>query len=302
MNQIKIKIKPQINRLDKFLSNQVKTISRTQAKKLINQGQILVNGRKVDPDFELSKGDSISIDMPAPTPTQVKAEKINLKIIYEDRDILVLDKDEGMVVHPTLDHPSGTVVNALLHYLKLPSENLENLRPGIVHRLDKGTSGLLVIAKNPNALEKLKTQFKARLVKKKYLALVMGKMEPRSGDIEKPIGRHPTNRKKFSVQEGGKEAQTYYNVIEYIGGKKEGFSLVEVSPKTGRTHQIRVHLKSLGYPIVGDRLYGGKPASRIFLHAFSLEFSHPTKGKTVSFESPLPKNLEEILNKIKAKK
>lgn len=262
----------------------------------------MVNGRKVDPDFELSKGDSVSIDLPAPTPTQVKAEKINLKIVYEDSDILVIDKEEGMVVHPTLDHPSGTVVNALLYYLKLPSENLEDLRPGIVHRLDKGTSGLLVIAKNSRSLEKLKDQFKTRKIKKKYIALVKGKVEPRGGDIEKPIGRHPTNRKKFAVQEDGKEAQTYYNVIEYIGGKREGFSLVEVSPKTGRTHQIRVHMSSLGYPIVGDRLYGGKPATRIFLHASSLEFSHPTTGKLVLFESPLPKNLEEILNKVKEKR
>lgn len=301
MNKIKIRIKPQENRLDKFISREVKTISRSQAKKLINTGQILVNDRSVEPDYELSKGDEISITLSAPTPSEIKPENLPLNIVYEDDDLLVIDKKDGMVVHPTIDHPSGTLVNALLFHLKLPSENIENLRPGIVHRLDKGTSGLLVVAKNSDSLEKLKNQFKSRTVQKKYIALVAGKLEPPAGLIEKPIARHGQNRQKFAVSPEGKSAETYYNVLEYIQGKKATYSLVGLEPKTGRTHQLRVHLSSLGHPIVGDRLYGGQPASRIFLHAKFLEFDHPVSKKKMSFESILPENLTAMIDKLKNK-
>ncbi|MCH7541819.1 RluA family pseudouridine synthase, partial [Patescibacteria group bacterium] len=220
-----------------------------------------------------------------------------LKIVFEDRSILVIDKDAGMVVHPTADHPSGTLVNALLHHLKSIPESGETLRPGIVHRLDKGTSGLLVVAKTQEALDFLKKQFKERRVVKKYLALVRGKIEPPVGTIEKPIARHHKNRKKFAVSQEGKDSVTVYRVVDVL---KELFSLVEVEPKTGRTHQIRVHLSSIGHPIVGDRLYGGKPAARMFLHASYLEFTHPQRRKKISFASKLPENLEVILQKSRA--
>lgn len=298
MQQILIKVKPREARLDKYLSQTNKQISRSQAKKLINSGFIQVNDHSVEPDYELQRGDRIKIEIPPPKPAQVIPQNIPLKIVYEDQFIIVLDKNAGMVVHPTLDHPDRTLVNALLFHLKkhpLP-ETGENLRPGIVHRLDKGTSGLIIVAKDQEALGNLKSQFKERKVIKKYTALVTGRIEPSRGEINKPIERHPKNRKKFTVAESGKEATTFYVKKEDIGGL---FSLVEARPKTGRTHQIRVHLASIGHPIVGDKLYGGRAASRMFLHASYIEFSHPHTKKTVSFTSALPKRLTETLEKSK---
>ena len=298
MQQIFIRVKPKEARLDKYLAETSKQISRSKAKKLIKDSFIQVNGRSVEPDYELNKGDRIKIEIPPPKPTQVLPENIPLSIIYEDQFIIVIDKDAGMVVHPTLDHPGGTLVNALLFHLKkqtLP-ETGENLRPGIVHRLDRGTSGLIVVAKDQEALENLKKQFKERKVVKKYTALVTGRIEPSRGEISKPIERHPKNRKKFVAAKSGKEAITYYWKKEGIGGL---FSLIEAQPKTGRTHQIRVHLASIGYPVVGDKLYGGRMASRMFLHASFIEFSHPHTKKKISFTSSLPKKLNEILEKYK---
>lgn len=298
MRQILIRVKPKEARLDKYLAETSKQMSRSQAKKLIKDNFIQVNDHSVEPDYELNRGDAIKIEIPPPKPTQVLPENIPLDIIYEDQFIIVIDKDAGMVVHPTLDHPDGTLVNALLFHLKkqtLP-ETGENLRPGIVHRLDKGTSGLIVVAKDQEALGNLKNQFKERKVIKKYIALVTGRIEPSRGEIKGPIERHPKNRKKFVVSESGKEATTYYSKEEDSGGSN---SLIEVQPKTGRTHQIRVHLASIGHPVVGDKLYGGRMASRMFLHASYIEFSHPHTKKTISFTSSLPKKLNEILEKSK---
>ena len=299
MRQIKVRVKPKENRLDKYLPKIAKSLTRSKAKKLIKEGAVLVNDRLVDPDYELKRGDRIKIDLPPPAALQVLPEKIPLKIVYEDQSLLVVDKDAGMVVHPTADHPSGTLVNAILHYLKAVPERDKSLRPGIVHRLDKGTSGLLVIAKSQEALDLLKKQFKDRTVVKKYLALVGGQIEPPSGVIEKPIARHPKNRQKFAVSQDGRGSITNYHVIETSGGL---YSLVELAPKTGRTHQIRVHLASVGHPIVGDRLYGGRPASRMFLHSSYLEITHPTTNKRIKFVSNLPEELEKILQKTKTQK
>jgi 23S rRNA pseudouridine1911/1915/1917 synthase len=296
MRQIKINVNPQEDRLDKFLSLRVKTLTRSQAKKLIKQGLILVNGQEIDPDYEVTKSDVITIEKPPPKPIEVKPEKIPLKIIFEDDSILVIDKEEGVVVHPTMDHPQGTIVNGVLYHLKKAPGLGENLRPGIVHRLDKGTSGVLLVAKTSEALENLKQQFKDRLVLKKYIALVSRKVEPPVGTIEKPIDRHPVYRKKFTVSSSGKGATTNYRVVDTISSK---YSLVEVEPKTGRTHQIRVHFSSIGHPIVGDNLYKGKGAPRLFLHANFLEFTHPKTGRRVSFRSELPSKLRAILDKIK---
>jgi len=295
MRQIKITVIPR-ERLDKYLAKTNNFLTRSKAKKLINEGFILVNNEKVNPDYKLAREDKIKIEIPPPPPSKVAAEKIPLKMVYEDRDILIIDKSSGMVVHPTLDHPSGTLVNALLYYLKNITGVGETLRPGIVHRLDKGTSGLLVVAKNANALESLKKQFRDRTVSKKYLALVSRLVEPPVGKIEKPIFRHPKNRKKFTISLEGREAITHYKVIEKLG---KSYTLLELEPKTGRTHQIRVHLSSLGYPIVGDKLYGGQSGPRLFLHASSLEFNHPRTGKRISFESKLPSDLLSILAKLK---
>lgn len=297
MRQIKVHVKPKENRVDKYLAKIARPLTRSKAKKFIKAGFVLVNSKSVDPDYELKRGDIINLDIPTPSVTQIFPENIPLKIVFEDRSILIIDKDAGMVVHPTADHPSGTLVNALLHHLKSIPESGETLRPGIVHRLDKGTSGLLVVAKTQEALAFLKNQFKERRVIKKYLALVRGKVEPPSGTIEKPIARHHKNRKKFTVSQEGKDSLTAYRVVDVI---KDLFSLVEVEPKTGRTHQIRVHLSSIGHPIVGDRLYGGKPAARMFLHASYLEFTHPQQRKKISFASKLPENLEVILQRSRA--
>jgi 23S rRNA pseudouridine1911/1915/1917 synthase len=296
MREIKISVKPPESRLDKFLAAKIKSLTRSQAKTLIKSGFIVVNKEKTNPDYQLKRGDVIRIEIPPPAPTQLKPEKIPLKIIYEDLSLVVIDKEAGMVTHPTLDHPTGTLVNALLFHLQKMPWMGESLRPGIVHRLDKGTSGLLVVAKTKEALENLKSQFKSREVVKKYVALVSRVPEPAVGRIEKPIGRHSVNRKKFTVAVDGREATTDYKVLKTFG---DSYSLLELTPKTGRTHQIRVHLASIGHPIVGDKLYGGKSAPRMFLHASYLEFTHPEKRERISFKSELPSDLVAILGKIK---
>ncbi len=299
MRIVKVRIKPKEARIDKYLTKLLKTLSRSKVKRSIKEGFILVGGRKIDPDYEVRRGDTIRIEVPPPVPTKILPEATRLNIVHEDSDIAVINKEAGMVVHPTSDHPSGTLVNALLHHFKktsLPGQG-EDLRPGIAHRLDKGTSGLIVIAKNQIALESLKNQFRQRKVAKRYSALVGGKLEPRFGEIKKPIARHGKKRQKFTISPEGREAETDYEVKEYIGAL---YTLVEVEPKTGRTHQIRVHFSSIGHPLVGDKLYGGKAAPRLFLHATGLEFTQPATGKKVSFVSPLPRKLVEILDKARA--
>jgi len=297
MRQIKITVKPREIRIDKFLALKIKNLTRSQVKKLIKESNILVNNSRVDPDYEIQKGDTVKVELPLPkNPLEIKPQEIPLNVVFEDKNLLVLDKEKGMVVHPSVGHPTGTLVNALLaRYQKLPDFG-KSLRPGIVHRLDKETSGLILVAKDQDSLEELKKQFKNHTVIKKYTALVVGRLEPEIGTIEKPIARHPVVRNKFIVDQSGREAKTDYKVIEHIGDK---FTLLEVSPKTGRTHQIRVHFSNLGHPILGDKLYGGKPAGRMFLHATYLEFTHPKTGKATIFSSPLPSKLVSILDKIK---
>jgi len=296
MRKIKITVTPKTSRLDLYLAQEIKDLSRSKIKKLIEKENITVNSRGVESNYRPKKGDEISIEIPPPKSVEIKAENIPLKIIYEDTDILVIDKEAGMVTHPTLDHPSGTLVNALLYYLKVIPDKGKSLRPGIVHRLDRGTSGIIVIAKNEKSLEYLKEQFRGRKVVKKYICLVQGKIEKSFGKMETLIDRHPINRKKFTVSKEGKESVTLYHLSKYIGEK---YSLLEVEPKTGRTHQIRVHMSHIGHPIIGDKLYGGKMiGKRQFLHASYLEFTHPVTGESVHFESKLPSDLQEVLNKI----
>ena len=290
-----IKIKPQEHRLDKYLLTQVKDLSRHQLRKLIDSENILVNNHRIDPDYELKKGDKVAINLPVPEPTDLKAENIPLKIVYEDSDLVVIDKPYDLVVHPTTGHISGTLVNGLLyHWQKLPELGL-SLRPGIVHRLDKDTSGLMVVAKTAASLSHLKDQFKNHLVQKTYLALVEGQMNPKEGTIKAKIARHPKNPLKFTVSPEGKEATTYYKVLE----EKKDFSLLELRPQTGRTHQIRVHLAATHHPIVGDRLYGGKKVlKRQFLHASGLELISPSTGQRLIFNSPLPADLQPFLDRL----
>lgn len=295
MRTIKIKVKPQLDRLDKFLTKELKEFSRSQIQKLIEDGLVRVNQEIVNSSYKIRKSDSIAIQMPPPSSQEIKAQDIPLKKVYEDTDILVVDKPSGMVTHPTSDHKNDTLVNALLfHYQELKGVG-EDIRPGIVHRLDKDTSGLIVVAKNETALEDLKKQFLESKVLKKYIALVHGDLKKDFGEIKGNIGRDPIKKLKFAVVEEGKEAVTFYKVIKHFNK----FTLVELEPKTGRTHQLRVHLSHLGYPIVGDRSYGGKMLlNRHFLHAKYLSFIHPRTKEKMEFKSDLPKDLQQFLEKI----
>lgn len=289
-----IKVKPQEDRLDKYLLTQLKNTSRNQINKLINDGSILVNSHPVDPDYHLRKDDKIDVNFPPPQLADIKPENIPLKFVYEDSAVVVIDKPAGLVVHPTSSHNSGTLVNGLLYHFKdLPEK--DSLRPGIVHRLDKDTSGLLVVAKSEYSFEKLKEAFQNHEIQKSYFALVSGHLEHKEGTIRSKIDRHPKNPMKFTVSNDGKEAETFYKVAREF----KDFSLLDLQPKTGRTHQLRVHLEAIGHPIAGDKLYGGKMIlNRQFLHAYRLRFKSPTDGKELDFNSDLPPDLQAVLEKL----
>jgi 23S rRNA pseudouridine1911/1915/1917 synthase len=241
---------------------------------------------------KLRKSDRITVELP-PLPGRPLAEPIPLTIIYEDEDILVIDKPAGLTVHPAPGHPSHTLVNAILAYCPGLTMSNEVVRPGIVHRLDKDTSGLIVIAKNDFAREYLAAQFKNRTVAKTYLVLVKGRLSPEQGIVEAPIGRDPHHRKRMAIVEAGKQAVTQYRVRKYL----DSYTLVEVSPLTGRTHQIRIHLSAIGCPVVGDPIYGIKSAhlDRQFVHAYRLGFRLPSTKQYQEFTSPLPGDLEQAL-------
>jgi len=281
-------------RLDKYVSEKYPELSRTHAQKLIGDGYITVNNEVVKASLKLNIGDKASVVIPPTPPSPLSPEAIPLNIIYEDNDLLVVDKPAGLTIYPAPGHPSHTLVNAILsHFPDLPGNSL---RPGIVHRLDKDTSGLMVVAKNSTAQLNLISQFKARSVVKAYLALVKGRLTPERGIIEAPIGRDSRNRKRMAVVSEGRQARTQYQVIKYIGN----YTLLEVMPETGRTHQIRVHLSAIGFPVVGDAVYGVKSAylSRQFLHASRLGFHLPSTGEYVEFTSDLPTDLAQALKDI----
>ena len=287
-------------RLDTFIARRCPELSRSHARRLIDEGLVSVNGRQVKPSERVTAGLSVSVTIPPPETVTLVPEAIPLTIIYQDGDIIVLDKPAGLTVHPAPGHPSGTLVNALLAACPDLRGIAGTLRPGIVHRLDKDTSGLMVVAKNDRAQRALQRQLKDRDVRKTYLALVRGVPAPREGTIAAPIGRHPKNRKKMAVVADGREATTRYRVREEIAGGQ--YSLLEVEPVTGRTHQIRVHLAAVGHPVVGDATYGRPSAAvgRQFLHAHKLAFGMPLGGRTVEFESPLPADLREALSQLRA--
>ncbi len=288
-------------RLDKWLARQLPGYSRTEIQRWIKEGLVRVNGRASKPGYKLEPGDVVEVDVPAPVPYEgVKPEPIPLNVLYEDEDVIVIDKPAGMVVHPAPGHASGTLVNALLYHFP----DLEGIggveRPGIVHRLDKDTSGLILVAKNSRAHRELQRQFKAREIEKAYLALVEGHLQPKVGRIEAPIGRDKRHRKRMAVVRGGREAITEYTVIAYYGD----YTLVEVRPLTGRTHQIRVHFAFIGHPLAGDTVYGRRKQKlkpwlrRHFLHAHRIRFRLPRTGQWVEFTSPLPEDLQHILDKL----
>jgi 23S rRNA pseudouridine1911/1915/1917 synthase len=283
-------------RLDKFIGESCPELSRTHAQKLIAEGLITVNGRVAKASLKLNTGDKVDIVIPPTPPSRLSPEAMPLNIIYEDDDLLVVDKPAGLTVHPAPGHPGHTLVNAILaHYPHLVDIG-DSLRPGIVHRLDKDTSGVMLVAKNRAAQAKLAEQFKAHSVSKSYLVLVKGKLTPENGIIEAAIGRDPQHRQRMAVVSRGREARTEYRVIRYIGN----YSLLEITPETGRTHQIRVHLAAIGFPVVGDATYGVKSPHlpRQFLHASKIGFNLPLTGKYVEFESKLPPDLEQALREI----
>jgi len=279
-------------RLDKYLTIVLPQFSRAYLQKLIVQGNILVNGQRTKANQRLSKVDRITVGLPL-LPLHPVAEPIPLNIIYEDEDILVIDKPAGLTVHPAPGHPNHTLVNAILTHCPNLTKSKESTRPGIVHRLDKDTSGLMVIAKNDSVRDYLAAQFKNRTVIKGYLVLIKGRLYPEQGIIEAPIGRDPHSRRRMAVVERGKEASTRYQVREYL----DDYTLVEITPLTGRTHQIRVHFSAIGYPVVGDSLYGTKSAhlNRQFIHAYHLGFCLPSTKQYQEFFAPLPMDLEQAL-------
>ena len=286
----------QDTRLDKYVCQKCPELSRTQVQKLISDGYITVNDRMTKAGLKLNLGDRVTVIIPPASPHPLMPEASPLNIIYEDNDLLVIDKPAGLAIHPAPGHPSHTLVNAILSYLPELSDTGYSLRPGIVHRLDKDTSGLMVVAKNGAAQANLISQFKAHSVVKAYLVLVKRRLTPENGLIEAPIGRDPRHRQRMAVVAEGKEARTQYQVIKYIGN----YTLLEVRPETGRTHQIRVHLSAIGYPVVGDTTYGVKSAQvpRQFIHSHRLGFKLPSSGEYKEFTSDLPSDLAQALENI----
>jgi 23S rRNA pseudouridine1911/1915/1917 synthase len=287
-------------RLDLFLAERVAGLSRSQAQKLLRSGVVFINEQPcLDKNYRLQETDLVGLTMPEPEETMIEPEDIRLAVVYEDRDLLVVDKPRGMVVHPAPGHSRGTLVNALLNHCDDLSGIGGIRRPGIVHRLDKDTSGLLIVAKNDLAHRRLSAQLKARVINREYIALVNGLVRPAHGRIEAPVGRHPVHRKKMAVVESGREAVTRYRTIKTY----HRYSLLQLQLETGRTHQIRVHLSYLGYPVVGDLLYagnlsGGLPAELVFsqaLHARRISFTHPVSGIKMSFSTPLPPEFAGLL-------
>ena len=285
-------------RLDKWLATK-EELSRTEIVRLLEEGNILVNGKKVKPSYAVKEEDKITINKPQPKETLLKEEDIPIEIVYEDNDMLVVNKPKGLVVHPGNGNPDGTLVNAIRHHCKDTLSGIGGeIRPGIVHRLDKDTSGLLMIAKNDKTHIALSEQIASRQVKKTYIALVRGIVKENEATINMPIGRSTKDRKKMAVQKNGKEAITHFKVLK----RYQGYTLLEVKIDTGRTHQIRVHLSEIGYPVVGDSIYSnGKNPFGIegqALHAASLEFKHPVTGNIMHLEAKLPdyfkKTLEEL--------
>ena len=286
-------------RLDKYVAEKCPELSRTQAQKLVGDGLVTVNDQVAKAGLKLNAGDRLRIMLPPPPDASLSPEAIPLNIIFEDSDLLVIDKPAGLTVHPAPGHPHHTLINAVLsHVPDLPQAD-DLRRPGVVHRLDKDASGLMVVAKNSQAQLDLISQFKARSVVKAYLVLVRGRVTPDDGVIEAPIGRDPRHRKRMAVvaDDEGREARTQYHVVRHVGDD----TLLEVRPETGRTHQIRVHLSAIGYPVVGDRVYGARSDKlpRLFLHACRLGFKLPATGEYKEFTSNLPPDLERVLEELK---
>lgn len=282
-------------RVDAFLSSKLKDMSRSQIQKLIEEKNITVNDKIIKSNYKIKSGDKIFVSIPEPKELEIAAEDIDIEIIYEDDDLAVINKPQGMVVHPAAGNYSGTLVNALLKRCSNLSGINGIIRPGIVHRIDKDTSGVLVIAKNDIAHRSLAEQIKEHSVKRIYIALVEGIMKNDNGTVDKPIGRHHVERKKMAIVQNGRNAVTHYSVIERFRNN----TLIEARLETGRTHQIRVHMSYIGHPLVGDPVYGFKKQKFKLagqaLHAKVLGFIHPRTNEYIEFMSPLPEYFENLL-------
>ncbi len=300
-------------RLDKYLGGRFSQFSRTKLQKLIKAQGVNVNGRAAKPGHKLNPGDEIDLILPPKEVRELIAEDIPIEVIYQDNEMIVVNKQPRLIVHPARGNTHGTLANGLVYYFNELSTGGDELRPGIVHRLDKNTTGVMVVAKNDTAHWKLSRQFQERKTKKTYLAVVHGKLELTCDCINQPLGTHPIKREKYAIRPRiGKEAITYYEVLEEF----RGFSLIKLSPKTGRTHQLRVHMSYLQHPIVADDMYGGKVVypwqiedteaavqeplmDRTALHAHKLEIKHPVSGKMMEFEAPVPEDMQRLIDKLR---
>ena len=294
-----VKNESQGKRLDRYVTEQNTEITRTAVQRLIDEKNILVNGKEQKASYKVNENDVVEVEIPEPKKNEIKAEDIPIEVIYEDSDIIVVNKPKGMVVHPGNGNVDGTLVNAIMAKCEGSLSGIGGeIRPGIVHRIDKDTSGLLIVAKNDKAHVNLSEQIKEHKVKKTYIALVRGVVKENEATIDMPIGRSKTDRKKMAVCKDGKNAITHIKVLK----RWEHYTLLQVNIETGRTHQIRVHLSYIGYPIIGDYTYSnGKNEFGVVgqcLHAQKLEFKHPITNKIVELEAPLPEYFQEIIQKL----
>lgn len=292
-------------RIDQYLATlKEPEISRSYAAKLLKEERILLNGKPAKASTKLKAGDVLSLDLPAPVALDVEPEDIPLDIVYEDQDVLIVNKPKGMVVHPAAGHAQGTLVNAVMYHCGSELSSINGvMRPGIVHRIDMNTTGLLVVCKNDQAHKSLAAQLKVHSITRRYVAIVIGNLREDEGTVEAPLGRSKKDRKKQAIDElNGRPAVTHYHVLERFGG---AYTLVQCTLETGRTHQIRVHMASIGHPLLGDEVYGPKKCPFDLegqcLHAQVLGFIHPRTGEYVEFSSPYPAYFEELLTKLRNK-
>lgn len=289
------------SRIDAYLSEKNQELSRSYVQKLLKESKVLANEKTVKASYKVQEGDRIQLFFPEPESLDILPENIPLDILYEDADVLVINKPKGMVVHPAAGHTTGTLVNAVLYHCQGNLSGINGvMRPGIVHRIDKDTTGALLVCKNDNAHRILAQQLKEHSIKRRYRAVVSGSFSEEEGTVEGPIGRHPIDRKKMAINyKNGKDAVTHYQVLE----KLKNASYVECRLETGRTHQIRVHMASIGHPLLGDEIYGsGKNPYHLqgqALHAMVLGFVHPSTGEYMEFTAPLPEYFCELLNKLR---